>query len=84
MPYRTFPRNNRHIPRGVNCAFGNEAEAEEDNEDYFDEDWSNPDYHGVRPKYPVNFTENDNNYSPIELEFGDIDGRHTDSEAGGY
>ena len=49
---------------------------------YIDGDWGNSDFQGDRAKNRVNFTENDNNYSSIALEFGDIECWHTDSEAG--
>ena len=69
------------IEEEVNCAVG---DAEGDNGEYFDEDRDNSDYQGGRSKEQVNFTENDNDYSPSELEFGDIEGWNTDIDLEGY
>ena len=52
--------------------------------DYFDGDRGNSEYQRDRSQSQVNFAEVDSNYYPIELELGDIAGRHTDSEADGY
>ena len=83
-PYRTSPRNNRHNQRRDNCSVGDEVGDGEDNEDYFDGDRDSSDYQRDRPQNKVNFAENDNNYSPCELELGDIEGRRSDSEVEGY
>ena len=45
-----------------------------ENDDYSDEDWGNPDYQRGHSQRQVNFTENGNNCSPCDLEFGDIAG----------
>ena len=66
----------------VNCAVG--EEMEEDDGDYYDGDWGNSDYLADRPLSRVNLADIDNNYSPIEIEFGDIGGWNTDREVWYY
>ena len=80
-PYRTFPRHNPPNRRRSNCDVCGEVGYGVDNGDYFDGEWRKSDYQGGRPQSQVNFTENDNNYSSRGVEFGDIGGRNTDSEA---
>ena len=82
--HRTFPRNNRHNQRGVNCAVGEAVGGENDNEEYPDGDRDNSDYQWNRSQIKVSFSENGDSDFPIGLEFDDIGGSHTDSDMEAY
>ena len=56
-PHRTFPRNNRHNRRIVNCAVGGDLGGGNGNVDYFNGDRGNSEYQWNHTQSQVNFEE---------------------------
>ena len=77
-PASEFPIRNRPN-QYVNFAVGDQ-DGNQDNREYNDEESDNPDYYGDRSGGKGILTENGDNSSPCELETGEIDGRHTESD----
>ena len=66
----TLQRDYRFTYRGVNHADWGEGWT--DNEIDYNGDWGIFGYQGGHPLSQVNLAENENSYSLIEIEFGDI------------